>query len=156
MFIVKIKVLILAIAGGAIIQAADNSALRTITNSPLGDLNGQTITIQGTAQQIWGTENLRDPRLAENPAILNYLRLNPPSQGIVYYGKVEGRGYLVHESWLGAPSQASLERRDASAQITSGRTPNGGGFVGPAWFVARVLQADDPVQNKNSQDSDKE
>lgn len=62
-----------------------------VIGGPAG-FRGQIYCIEDTAFNVMGNNMTF--------AVLNYLRCNPPSTGTAYYGKINGMGYVMHESWL--------------------------------------------------------
>jgi hypothetical protein len=64
-----------------------------------GDLQGKNIEIEGLFEDVSGCSWMYQ---IENMACIEYAirgaKYNLPTDNKVYYGKINGRGYLVHES----------------------------------------------------------
>jgi hypothetical protein len=136
---------LLAIMNANLHAAADSSPLKgkyaKILDSLYEKLNGKTAQIEGDSKEIWEIEDVwMSSKSFQIYAISNYLRLNPPQTGRVYYGKVDSLGYCFHESWLKEiDTLEGKKEKSARDEITSAQVGNTT-VVGPKWFCERMQQ----------------
>lgn len=105
-------------------------------------IDGHKNLINRVTQIRESTEHEKLKNQLSNPIVLQYLSMNPPQVGIVYYCFIDGRGCCFHESWLKELNEeegkAEYEKDPQNETVVAkkGSTIIGG----PKWFVDYVLE----------------
>ena len=81
-----------------------SNGTKVVVNQLHPAFRGKEYIVEGTIKEVMNIDDpWMDPKSLSNMAVTNYLMSDSPKapyNGNVYYGKINGCGYCIHESFL--------------------------------------------------------